>query len=239
MAGGGRGGHRAGDRRHRDQRHRATRSSSPGRRPRPGSTACWWSPRTTTDPPRPGSARTSGPWPRPPTLPVMLYDIPVRTGRRIAPDTMVRLAARGAQHRGGEGRHRRPGRRRPPAGRGVPTGFELYSGDDALTLPLLAVGAVGRGQRGLALGRPRDVRDGRRLPQGRRGGRPRMPTPGWSSPTTSRSTDEFPNPLPAKAACRALGLPVGPVPGRPWAPPRRSSTARPGACSVGLACRLR
>ena len=75
-------------------------------------------------------------------LPVLLYDIPVRSGRRIAADTMLRLAARRGQHRGREGRRGRRGRLGPP-GRRRPAGFELYSGEDNLTLPLLAVGAVG------------------------------------------------------------------------------------------------
>ncbi len=43
-------------------------------------------------PPRPDWPPTSGPWPRRPTLPVVLYDIPVRAGRKIAHDTMIHLA---------------------------------------------------------------------------------------------------------------------------------------------------
>ena len=75
-------------------------------------------------------------------LPVVLYDIPVRAGRRIARDTMVQLARDvtnivGVKDATGD-----------PAGSArlvaeAPEGFELYSGDDALTLPLLALGAVG------------------------------------------------------------------------------------------------
>ena len=45
-------------------------------------------------------------------LPVMLYDIPVRTGRRIAAPTMLRLAREVPNHRGAQGRRRRPRRRR-------------------------------------------------------------------------------------------------------------------------------
>ena len=54
---------------------------------------------------------------RRPTLPVMVYDIPVRTGRRIALDTMVRARPRGAQHRGGEGLDRAMWPRRPGCSR--------------------------------------------------------------------------------------------------------------------------
>ena len=85
-------------------------------------------------------------------LPVTLYDIPVRTGRRIAAlhascawPTTCRPSWRSRTPP-----VTRPGRRiwRP----GCPAGFEIYSGDDVMTLPLLAVGAVGRHQRGRRTG---------------------------------------------------------------------------------------
>ncbi|WP_043641577.1 4-hydroxy-tetrahydrodipicolinate synthase [Chromobacterium haemolyticum] len=75
-------------------------------------------------------------------LPLMVYDVPGRTGRRIAADVLLRLfrevdnivafkdatgdPAAAAALIAAAGEH-----------------FTLYSGDDALTLPLLAVGAVG------------------------------------------------------------------------------------------------
>jgi len=72
-------------------------------------------------------------------LPVMLYDIPGRTGVRIAPGTYDRLAAHekivavkdatGDVYTGALNRAR--------------TGLALYSGDDGLYLPFLSVGAVG------------------------------------------------------------------------------------------------
>ena len=74
-------------------------------------------------------------------LPVMLYDVPGRTGRRIAHDVLVRLAADvpnivAFKDATGD----------PPAaarlGLDVPD-LEIYSGDVAMTLSLLAVGAVG------------------------------------------------------------------------------------------------
>ncbi len=76
-------------------------------------------------------------------LPLILYDIPVRTGRKIATETILELAARGREHRRAEGRGRRRPRRRSGCWPGRPTDFECYSGDDLMTLPLLAVGAVG------------------------------------------------------------------------------------------------
>ncbi|HVZ42350.1 MAG TPA: 4-hydroxy-tetrahydrodipicolinate synthase [Ramlibacter sp.] len=75
-------------------------------------------------------------------LPVMLYDVPLRTGRRIAEDVLLRLfrevpnivAFKDATAD-------------PPAAAALVAQagerFDLYSGDDAMTLPLLSVGAVG------------------------------------------------------------------------------------------------
>ncbi len=140
-------------------------------------------------------------------LPVMLYDIPVRAGRRIARSTLLRLldevpnilALKDAAA--------------DPAGSAVllaeaPAAFELYSGDDSLTLPLLAIGAVGVvgvathwiGQEMaemIAAFKKGDVEGARRLNARLR------------ESYAFESTEEYPNPLPAKAACRALGLPVG------------------------------
>ncbi|GAA2233832.1 4-hydroxy-tetrahydrodipicolinate synthase [Rarobacter faecitabidus] len=72
-------------------------------------------------------------------LPVMLYDIPGRTGLRIGPATYDALAAldnvvavkdaTGDVYTAGLTQHR--------------TGLALYSGDDGLYLPFLSVGAVG------------------------------------------------------------------------------------------------
>ena len=76
-------------------------------------------------------------------LPVVLYDIPVRSGRRIAALHHLAPGPRRAGHRGAQGRRRRtlpaPHTWQPQ----LPAGFEIYSGDDCMTLPLLAVGAVG------------------------------------------------------------------------------------------------
>lgn len=75
-------------------------------------------------------------------LPVIVYDIPLRTGRKIDTATIVRLARDvenivalkdAAGHPGETAR----------VIRDTPDGFEVYSGDDPLTLSLLAVGAVG------------------------------------------------------------------------------------------------
>lgn len=75
-------------------------------------------------------------------LPVMLYDVPGRTGRKLAAATTLRLAREvptivALKDAGGD-----------PAETArliaeAPDGFEIYSGDEPLSLPLAAVGAAG------------------------------------------------------------------------------------------------
>lgn len=72
-------------------------------------------------------------------LPVLLYDIPHRTGTPIAPETLIALAA-----------HERIVAVKDAKGDLVSsgrviaeTGLAYYSGEDALTLPLLSVGGMG------------------------------------------------------------------------------------------------
>ncbi len=140
-------------------------------------------------------------------LPVVLYDIPVRSGRRIGSQLTLALA------------------REVPTILGVkdatgdvasaatvvaesPEGFDVYCGDDSLTLPFTSIGAVGvvsvaahwAGRlfaEMIAAHRDGDVRRAMQVNQ-RLAGSYRF-----------QSTDEYPNPVPAKAACRALGLDVG------------------------------
>ncbi len=150
-------------------------------------------------------------------LPILIYDIPVRTGRKVSHDVLVRLSREvpnvcGVKDASGN-----------PAGSAhlvaeAPDGFELYSGDDALTLPLLAIGGVG--VVGVAthwagpnvaemvaayvkgdVGRAREV-NAQLLPS-----------------YAFETGDDAPNPIPAKAMMRVLGhavgqcrLPLGPAP---------------------------
>jgi len=76
-----------------------------------------------------------------PELPVMLYNVPTRTGRGLAAETVARLAefdnVVAIKEAGGSlERAARLHRLTPP-------GFAIYSGEDALTLPMLAVGGAG------------------------------------------------------------------------------------------------
>ncbi len=75
-------------------------------------------------------------------LPVVLYDIPVRTGRKVATDLLLRLAREVPDVVGLKDAAGDPAETARVVAE-APEGFEVYSGDDALTLPLLAVGAVG------------------------------------------------------------------------------------------------
>jgi 4-hydroxy-tetrahydrodipicolinate synthase len=140
-------------------------------------------------------------------LPVILYDIPARTGRRIAASTIVRLAHDAPSVVALKDAAGDPAGTAHLAAR-VPAGFEIYSGDDVMTLPLLAVGAVGtisvashwigpqfksvieaflRGDLAEAIAGNAKLLDA----------------------IDFQSSEEYPNPLPAKAICRAMGLRVG------------------------------
>jgi 4-hydroxy-tetrahydrodipicolinate synthase len=76
-----------------------------------------------------------------PDLPIMLYNIPGRTGQNLQPDTVIRLAeipnivaikeASGNLDQVSQIR------------RATPPEFGIYSGDDSLTLPLLSIGGQG------------------------------------------------------------------------------------------------
>jgi 4-hydroxy-tetrahydrodipicolinate synthase len=140
-------------------------------------------------------------------LPVILYDIPARTGRRLAADTVLRLARAkrnvvALKDSSGDV----AGAARLMAE--LPSGFELYSGDDALALALGAVGSVGVvsvashwagplvAEMFAALGRGD-------LERARQADRALLASYAFES------SERWPNPLPAKAACRALGLPAG------------------------------
>jgi len=72
-------------------------------------------------------------------VPLMLYDIPGRVGTAIATDTMLRLA----EHPRIVAVKDAKGDLAASARVITQTDLAYYSGDDAMTLPLLAVGAVG------------------------------------------------------------------------------------------------
>jgi 4-hydroxy-tetrahydrodipicolinate synthase len=72
-------------------------------------------------------------------LPVMMYDIPGRTGVEIEPDTIVKLA----EHTNIVALKDAKGNVASTSWVIKRSGIPVYSGDDILNLPLLSVGAVG------------------------------------------------------------------------------------------------
>jgi 4-hydroxy-tetrahydrodipicolinate synthase len=76
-----------------------------------------------------------------PELPLMLYNIPGRTGTSLAPDTTARLldCPNVVSFKAASGTTEEVSALRTLCG----DRLAIYSGDDALTLPMLAVGAVG------------------------------------------------------------------------------------------------
>jgi 4-hydroxy-tetrahydrodipicolinate synthase len=75
-------------------------------------------------------------------LPVIIYDIPIRTGRKVSHDVLVRLSREVGNIIGvKDAALDVSASTRLAADAGA--GFEIYSGNDDQTLPLLSVGAVG------------------------------------------------------------------------------------------------
>ena len=76
-----------------------------------------------------------------PDLPLMLYNIPGRTGQNMTPETIARLAAIhnivAVNEASGNLEQVRRVRTLTPAS------FAIYSGDDFLTLPMLTLGSIG------------------------------------------------------------------------------------------------
>jgi 4-hydroxy-tetrahydrodipicolinate synthase len=139
-------------------------------------------------------------------LPVLLYDIPIRAGRKVDNELIVRLARDGVI----VGVKDATGN---PAGSAAliadaPTGFELYSGNDGDTLALLAVGAVGSVSveshwAGEVVGEMINAFVKGDVDHARSLNARLVPSHRF------QSSDEAPNPVPAKAMMRTLGLAVG------------------------------
>ena len=79
------------------------------------------------------------------SLPIMLYDIPGRTGRRVEIPTMVELAGHEkiVANKDAVGDASETAKLRATLDAAGHTDFEIYSGDDPMLLPHLAAGAVG------------------------------------------------------------------------------------------------
>jgi 4-hydroxy-tetrahydrodipicolinate synthase len=140
-------------------------------------------------------------------LPVMLYDIPVRTGRKVDTATLLELAHEVDNIVALKDAAGNPAETATFIAN-APAGFEVYSGDDALNLPLLSVGAVGvvsvAGHWAAAeIGEMIDAYvagDVRRACELNA-----QLIPSWQFETGDRN----PNPIPTKAMLKVLGRPGG------------------------------
>jgi 4-hydroxy-tetrahydrodipicolinate synthase len=140
-------------------------------------------------------------------LPVMLYDIPIRTGRKVDTATLLRLAGdvsnivavKDAAGDPAESAHLLAA---------APSGFELYSGDDVLSLPLMAIGAVGfvsvaAHWAGVEIGEMANAFFAGEVDKAREVNARLLPSYAFET------SAETPNPMPTKAMLRVLGLPAG------------------------------
>ncbi len=141
-------------------------------------------------------------------LPVVVYDIPVRTGRKIATATLLRLAHRHRNIVGLKDAAGNPGETARVIA-DAPAGFEVLSGDDSCTLPLLAVGAtavIGVATHWTA---PDHVEMFDAWERGDTAGA-RAANARMLESFAFETGDDAPNPIPTKAMLRTLGLPAGP-----------------------------
>jgi 4-hydroxy-tetrahydrodipicolinate synthase len=141
------------------------------------------------------------------SLPVILYDIPVRTGRKIETPTMLQLAHEVPNIVAVKDAAGNPGETAKVV-RDAPEGFEVYSGDDALTLPLLAVGAVGVISVAAHWSAPEHVAMMNAWDSGNASEARRINSLLLDS-FDYETGDAAPNPVPTKAMMRTLGLNVG------------------------------
>lgn len=140
-------------------------------------------------------------------LPVLLYDIPVRSGRKISQEVIVRLAREVPNMAGVKDAAADVGATARLLA-ALPDRFEVYSGNDDQTLALVALGAVGvvgvathwagveMGQLIVAVGKG-DL------------GQAREVNARLLESYAFETSDAAPNPIPAKAMMRTLGLAVG------------------------------
>lgn len=159
-------------------------------------------------------------------LPVMLYNVPGRTGSNLAVSTIVRLAelptvvaikdASGNFDQATDIVSRLPN-------------LALYSGDDALTLPLMAIGAVGVVSVAAHIGGPamREM-----IEQHLVGHRLRAMELHLALAELFRTLFIASNPVPVKAALALSGMPVGGV-RAPLSPLSDSEQAEVARCISG------
>lgn len=141
------------------------------------------------------------------SLPVVLYDIPVRTGRKISTPLLLKLAREVKNVVALKDAAGNPAESALLMSQ-APGGFELYSGDDNLTLPFMSIGACGvigvathwcaeDHQEMFAKWEAGDVVGARKV------------NARLLESFAYETGDENPNPLPSKVMMNLLGLEVG------------------------------
>jgi len=140
-------------------------------------------------------------------LPVVLYDIPIRTGRKIDGTTIVRLANDVPNIVALKDAAKNPGATAAVVAN-TPADFEVYSGDDSMTLPLLAVGAVGAIGVATHWCAPDHVAMFDAWDRGDTDAARRINARQLES-FEFEGSDDAPNPVPSKAMLRTLGHDVG------------------------------
>ncbi|MEO1056152.1 MAG: 4-hydroxy-tetrahydrodipicolinate synthase [Actinomycetota bacterium] len=150
-------------------------------------------------------------------LPVVLYDIPIRTGRKIDSTTLVRLANDVPNIVAVKDAAKNPGATAAVKANS-PSDFEIYSGDDPMTLPLMAIGAVGAIGVATHWCAPDHVEMFDAWARSDIGAAQRINARQLES-FEFETSDEAPNPVPSKAMLRTLGhdvgecrFPMGPTP---------------------------
>lgn len=142
-------------------------------------------------------------------MPVIVYDIPVRTGRKVSTETLLDLLESVDNIIGIKDAAGSPSETARLLSL-APPDTEVYSGDDNLTLPFLSVGAVGTigvathwsGNETKAMMEAFFSGDVQRAIEINRA---LMPSYAFET------GDEAPNPIPTKAMMRVMGLPGGPT----------------------------
>ena len=140
-------------------------------------------------------------------LPQVIYDIPVRTGRKIATGVLLKLAREVPSIVALKDAAGNPGETAVLIAN-APDGFEVYSGDDGLTLPLLASGIVGV----IGVATHWTGTDHQDLFDQWEKGDPvaaRAVNARLLESFAFETGDEAPNPVPTKAMMRHRGLAVG------------------------------
>jgi 4-hydroxy-tetrahydrodipicolinate synthase len=140
-------------------------------------------------------------------LPIMLYDIPSRTGRKIASTTTIDLVSSHSNIvaiKDASGDLVSAAHYKSVLGDDI----DLYSGDDSVVLPFMGVGAVGL----VSVAAHWAAREFVQMVESAERGdwvRARAFNERLATSYVFESSDLYPNPMPAKAAMRYLGIDVG------------------------------